>query len=307
MANIPLKKVKKIHIIINPASGKIEPILPIINLVMNEAGIKWDVFITKKPHDASRFAKEAMANHVDAIAVYGGDGTVMEAISGMIGSEVPLAILPGGTANVLATELKISKDLKQACELIFNDSCIRTVDVGQFNKNYFILRLGLGFEAQMVKDADREIKNRFGRLAYVISSVKAFQKIKEVKYHLKIDGKEYESKGVTCIVANSGNVGFSDVSLDDDIRVDDGLLDVIVVRKVNVSLFGHIIATLINRKRVNNVELVQHWQGKDIQVTSTPKQVVQCDGEVSSQMPLHAKVIPAAIKIIVPTLEKILH
>ncbi len=307
MANIPLKKVKKIHIIINPASGKIEPILPIVNLVLNEAGIKWDVFITKKPHDASRFAKEAITNQVDAIAVYGGDGTVMEAISGMIGSDIPLAILPGGTANVLATELNIPKDLKQACELIFNDSCIRTVDVGQFNKNYFILRLGLGFEAQMVKDADREIKNRFGRLAYVISSVKAFRKIKEVKYHLKIDGKEHESKGVTCIVANSGNVGFSDLSLDDDIRVDDGLLDVIVVRKVDVSLFAHIIATLISRKRSNNVELVQHWQGKDIQVSSTPKQVVQCDGEVSSQMPLHAKVIPAGIKIIVPTIEKIPH
>jgi YegS/Rv2252/BmrU family lipid kinase len=305
MKNISLKKFKKIHIIINPAAGKIEPILPVINSVMTEAAMDWEVFVTKKPHDARTFAQEAIEKKVDIVAVYGGDGTVMEAINGMMGSEIPLAILPGGTANVLATELKIPKHLKEACELICKgQSQVRIIDVGQFNRRHFILRLGLGFEAEMVKGAEREIKNRFGLLAYVLSSASALQKIKEAQYHLKIDGKDYEARGVTCIVANSGNTGFPDLSLDNHIDVSDGLLDVIIVRKVNISLFAHIITTILRRQRPDNVELVQHWQGKDIRISATPEQVVQCDGEVLEKMAIQAKIIPAAFRVIVPILDK---
>jgi YegS/Rv2252/BmrU family lipid kinase len=300
MSNIPSQKIKKIHIIINPASGRIEPILPIINSVLAKTDIDWDVFVTKKPHDACEFAKEAIKNKVDALAVYGGDGTVMETIRGMIDSEVPLAILPGGTANVLATELRIPKDLKEACQLMCESTHARDIDVAQFDKYHFVLRMGLGFEAEMMKGADREIKNRFGRLAYVLSSIKALQKIKETRYSLKIDGKEYESQGITCIVANSGNIGISDLSLDNDIKVDDGLLDVIIVRKVNISLFAHIVAIFLSHKSPNNVELVQHWQGKEIQVSSTPKQIAQIDGELLGKIPIHAKIIPSAVRIIVP-------
>lgn len=163
-----------------------------------------------------------------------------------------------------------------------------------------MLRLGLGFEADMMKEADRAIKNRFGRLAYVISSAKALQKIQEAKYQLTIDGKQYESSGFTCIIANSGNTGFEDLSLDNRIDVSDGLLDVIIVRQVNISLFGHILAAILRKRRGDNVELVQHWQGKDIQVISTPQQRAQCDGEVLDKIPLHAKVIPNAGRVIVP-------
>lgn len=158
MSRIPLKKVKKLHIIINPASGKMQPILPIINAVMKETHIDWEILITKKPHDASKFAGKAIKEGVDAVAVYGGDGTVMEAMQAMIGSETPLAILPGGTGNVLANELKISTDLKQACELILKDSEVRPIDLGKFDEQFFVIRVGLGFEAQMIKGAQRDIK-----------------------------------------------------------------------------------------------------------------------------------------------------
>lgn len=295
------KEIKKIHIIINPASGRIEPILPVINAVMTEAKLNWEVFVTKKPHDAASFAKDAVAAGVDAVAIYGGDGTVMEVVRGMMGSDIPLAILPGGTANVLATELKIPKELKGACELIASQTFdVRTIDVGRLNKQHFILRVGLGFEADMMKGADRDIKNRFGRLAYVISTAKALTQLKEVKYHLEIDGKEYDSKGITCIVANSGNIGFGDLSLNNNIDVSDGLLDVVIVRHVNIGLFAHSVAVLLCKERKNNVEVVHHWQGKDIKVTSTPKQIVQCDGEVLEKVPVHVKIVPGAIRIIVP-------
>lgn len=298
------KKIKNIRIIINPASGKGESILPIINTSMKEAGIKWEASITHQAGDAIQFAKAAVKEGIDALAVYGGDGTLMEVVSGLIGSEMPLIILPGGSANVMAKELGIPKDLKEACALISQGPTeMKTIDVGQFNNRYFIVGISIGFSADLVKGADRETKNKIGILAYFFAAAAALKKIKLAHYHLKIDGNEYEVQGLTCIVTNTGNLGFTKISLDKHIDVSDGLLDVVVVRKANLSLFKLIVITLIKRERPDNFELVKHWQGKEISVSSSRKQVVQCDGEVIEKFPLHIKVIPAAIQVLVPKKE----
>jgi YegS/Rv2252/BmrU family lipid kinase len=295
------KKIKNIHIIINPAAGEEEAILPIINLCMKEAGIIWEVFVTHQAGDGIKFAKAAVKEGVDALAVYGGDGTLMEAISGLMGSKIPLVILPGGSANVVANELGIPKDLKEACTLI---GCTplktKTIDVGKFDERYFIAGISLGFGADLVKGADRESKNKMGILAYFLSAVAALKITKKVVYHLNIDGQKYELEGLTCIIANTGNLGFTKISLDKHIDVSDGLLDVLVVRKANFNLLKHIAVTLLKHERPHNLELVQHWQGKEISVSSIPKQTVQCDGEVLEKMPLHIKIIPGAIKVLVP-------
>ena len=150
------KKIKYIHVIINPAAGKDEAILPVINSAMKEAGIKWEGLITHKAGDGIEFAKAAVKEKVDAIAVYGGDGTVMEAISGMMGSDIPLVILPGGSANVMATELGIPMDLKEACALLAQGHLKKKpLDIGQFGKRYFITGISIGFEADMVQGANR--------------------------------------------------------------------------------------------------------------------------------------------------------
>ena len=295
------KKRQHLHIIINPAAGRMEPILPVINAAMKEAGIQWDVSITKERDDGLRLAKAAVKQGADVVGVYGGDGTVMEVINGLMGSEVPLAILPGGSANFMANELNIPKDLKEACKLICEGPAkLRTIDVGQFDKRYFIVGISIGFEADMLKGTSRKTKNRIGMLAYVFPAIAALKKIKTVRYDLKIDGQEDKVEGVTCIIANTGNVGFADVSLDRHIDVSDGLLDIIVVRKANLSLFKLIVLALFRGERRDNVELVKHWQGKDIKVAVSPKQMAQCDGEVLEQIPSHIKVIPAAIKVLVP-------
>jgi YegS/Rv2252/BmrU family lipid kinase len=298
------KKIKNIRIIINPAAGIGESILPIINASMKEAGIKWEASITHQAGDAIQFARAAVKEGIDALAVYGGDGTLREAISGLIGSEIPLVILPGGSANVMATELGIPFDLKEACTLLSHGSLeTKTIDVGQFDKRYFIVGISLGFEADVVKGADRETKNKIGIFAYLLSAVAALKKTKRTVYHLKIDGQEHEVQGLTCIITNTGNLGFSNISFDKHIDVSDGFLDVIVVRKVNLSLFKLMVVTLLKRERPDNLELVEHWQGKDISVSSSPKQTVQCDGEILEKIPLHIKIIPGAIKVLVPKKE----
>ena len=296
------KKINKIRIIINPASGKGESILPVINASMKEAGIKWEASITHQKGDAFRFAKDAVKEGVDALAVYGGDGTLTEAISGLMGSEIPLAILPGGSANVMATELGIPSGLKEACMLLSRSPLeMKTIDVGQFDRRYFIARISLGFESDVVEGADRGTKNMIGIFAYLLSAAAALKITKKAVYHLKIDGEEREVKGFTCIIANAGNLGFSNISFDKRIDVGDGLLDVVVVRRANLSLFKLMVVTFFKRERPDNLELVEHWQGKDISVSSSPKQTVQCDGEVLEKMPLHIKAVPGAIKVLVPS------
>lgn len=167
-------KIKNIRIIINPAAGIEESILPIINTSMKEAGIKWEASITHQTGDGIQFAKAAVKEGIDALAVYGGDGTLREAISGLIGSEIPLVILPGGSANVLATELGIPSDLKEACTLLSHDPLkTKTIDIGKFDKRYFIVGISLGFEADVVKGADRQSKKKMGIFAYLLSAVAA--------------------------------------------------------------------------------------------------------------------------------------
>ena len=294
-------KIRNIHIIINPAAGKGESILPIINASMKEAGIKWEALITHQTHDATKFAKAAVKSGVDALAVYGGDGTLTEAISGLVESKIPLLILPGGSANVLATELGIPTGIKEACMLLSQEPLeMKTIDLGQFDKRYFSVGISLGFEADVVEGADRLTKNKIGIFAYFLAALAALKITKKALYHLKIDKQEYKVKGLMCLIANAGNLRFSNISFDKHIDVSDGFLDVVVLQKANLSLLKLIVVTFFKRERPDNLELVKHWQGKDISVSSSPKQTVQCDGEILQKIPLHIKIIPGAIRVLVP-------
>ena len=166
--------IKKILVVINPASGKPQPVLHSLNQVFNDAGVEWDISLTKKSGDAERFAREAVNSGVDVVAAYGGDGTVMEAARGLRGSPVPLAILPGGTANLMSVELGIPKDLVKAAQIACDpQSQVQMIDMGMFGDTYFLLRVGMGFAARTVENADRELKDKYGILAYSVAALKA--------------------------------------------------------------------------------------------------------------------------------------
>lgn len=93
---------KSVHVVINPAAGHDEPILNVLNHVFHPAGVVWDISLTQKTGDATHLAAEAAASGVDMVAAYGGDGTQMEVANGLLGSGIPLAILPGGSGNARA-------------------------------------------------------------------------------------------------------------------------------------------------------------------------------------------------------------
>ncbi|MBI3941798.1 MAG: diacylglycerol kinase family lipid kinase [Chloroflexi bacterium] len=294
---------KRIHVIINPAAGQDRPILSILNDVFQAAGIDWEVFVTKKAGDARHFAAASVKAGVDVVAIHGGDGSVMEAASGLIGSDVPLAILPGGTANVMSVELGIPGNLMEAVTLASGiGSTLRKVDMGEVSGYLFMLRAGVGLEAQMVEGADRELKTRIGSLAYTLAALQALREPKVMTFRMRLDGQEVVSDGITCIVANSGNVGVPNLSWAPTIDVSDGVLDVIVIRKADLpSLIA--VATHVVTGSETGGEL-QHWQAREITVDTDPPENVQVDGEIIGKTPITAKVIPQAIQVVVPATVK---
>ena len=108
---------RKICVIVNPGSGQPKPVLHTLNSIFRPAEVEWDLKLTHSSGDAERFAREAAADQVDAVAAFGGDGTIMEVARGVMGSETPMAILPGGTANLMSVEMGIPRDLTKAVEI----------------------------------------------------------------------------------------------------------------------------------------------------------------------------------------------
>jgi diacylglycerol kinase (ATP) len=290
---------RKIHVVINPASGQPQPILNTLNSVFHPLGIDWDVFITKESGDAERLARQGAASGADVVAIYGGDGSVMEAARGLFGSETPLAILPGGTANLMSVELGVPKDLAQAAAIAADpNSRVRMVDAGLFGgKTYFLLRVSTGFGARKVEIADRDLKNRYGIMAYSIGALKAFGDTDVANYHLTLDGQTYDTTGFTCLVDNAGNIGFAGLGLK-SILVDDGLLDVIVVRDRR---FRTVVATGAGVAAGKfSPEYVFHVQAREITIEADPPQPVQMDGELAGETPVTVQIIPGLVRILAP-------
>jgi diacylglycerol kinase (ATP) len=289
--------IQKVHVIINPASGQDEAVLNRLNTVFNETGIAWDIAVTHKSGDALAAARGVIGSDYDALLVYGGDDTIAEAAAGLHGSNIPLAILPGGTANVMATELGIPRVLDQALALL-HDGTTRCVDLGRAGDRLFTVRLSTGLLAEMVLRPDREAKDRFGELAYALAGLQALSEPNEAQYEITIDGSTETISGVACLVANSGNLALEDVSFSPDIRVDDGLLDVIVIRRADLSSIVSIAASAARLESIG--EPLPHWQGREITVRAEPPQTVAIDGEDMGKTPISAAIVPASIRVFVP-------
>jgi YegS/Rv2252/BmrU family lipid kinase len=290
---------RKIHVVINPASGRPKPILHYLNRIFNQAEVDWDISLTKARGDAERFARQAAEDGVDIVAAYGGDGTVMEVAQGLLSSPVPLAILPGGSANLMSVELGIPKELEKAAEIAADpDSPTRQVDVGLAGENYFLLRVGTGFAARKVAYADRSLKNRFGVLAYSVAAVKSIKDTKSAHYRITLDGKQIETDGVTCLIDNAGNMGIQGFQPAKEIRVDDGLLDVLLLGSKGLGNLVSSGAALLDADKRDL--LIEHWQARQIRIEVDPPQPVQVDGEMVDDTPISAEVLPGALKVIVP-------
>jgi diacylglycerol kinase (ATP) len=296
---------KHYHLIVNPASGKNEPILNTVNDIFQPAGITWSVSVTNEYGDASRQANKAAQDGADVVVAYGGDGTVMEVVNGLLGTGVPMGILPGGTGNVLSIELGLPQTLSEAAQLLVSDdSTLRQIDVGQCDaegwdeSRYFLLRVASGFDAQRINMTSRELRDKYGRLAYFVGALQAIPESTAVQYTFTLDGEQVEVTGFTCLVENAGNMGVEELSLAPGVSISDGLLDVISINDLDFASLSATVKSITASEP--DPEHFRHWQAREITIVSDPPQPIVGDGEHWGETPVTIKVLPDAISVIGP-------
>ncbi len=288
----------KIHVIINPAAGSEEPVLFKMNSFFQQHDIDYGVSVTTREKSALELARQALENDVDAIVGYGGDGTMMGIANALHGTNVPLLIVPGGTANVLSQELYIPPTIAKALTLLLPDyGYVEKIDMGQYKDSYFLTNMGVGIPAQWIKEANRELKNKYGLLAYVIGGVKATFKAKSCTYFLTLDGKEIETEGITCMIANIGSTGFRGLRLSKSISLTDGLLDVIVFKLKFYENFLEKSEDSWFSFKENGTLLFEHHRAKSIRIDVDPAQPINMDGEMAGETPLDVNISSQSLKI----------
>jgi YegS/Rv2252/BmrU family lipid kinase len=290
---------QNIHVIINPAAGQNEPILNILNDVFHPAGVNWDVSLTHQSGDATRLAEDAAALGVDLVVAYGGDGTQMEVANGLLGSGVPQAILPGGTGNAMAHELKVPINTRQAAELIVSSPNRRAVDLAKIGDQIFMLRAYCGLSADQA--ASREQKDKYGQLAYVQAALKFIHNVPETHYRATVDGEVIEGEALIVFILNAGSIGgVMGIEIPEvgDVSVSDGYLDLYAITK-GLKPFRAISKYLLHRENDVNVG-VYTWKGKQITIEAATEQDVWIDGELGTKTPFTVTAIPQALEIVVP-------
>ena len=289
----------KVHVIINPASGPNRPILNTLNDVFRKHDVDWDVSITKRYGDATRQAKDAIARGVDLVVGYGGDGTQHELANAVIGTDTPMGILPGGTGNGFPREMGIPKDLTQAVELLCTSTNVRHVDVARVGDSpqggpYFIQRLYAGVPPE--SQTSRELKERYGLLAYTVTLPRQVLRAGESEYRLTIDGRTIKLSGIKCYIVNSGRTG-TGLSVDEDFSPVDGLLDVFVVSRKPLSLMSA-EARFLHLPTPDAG--LYCWRGRDITIEAQPEQAIWMDGEYHGASPVAVQVVPGALAVVAP-------
>lgn len=177
-----------------------------------------------KSRKAPKKAKQALKEGAELIFVWGGDGTVQRCVDALAGSKAVVAIVPAGTANLLAQNLEIPRDIEEAVRIGFEGKR-RKIDLGRINGEHFAVMAGVGFDAEMIADADRGLKERLGKLAYIWTGLRHAGG-STTPTQVKIDGTDWFDGEASCVLL--GNVGTITGGIEafDDAKPDDGWLEV---------------------------------------------------------------------------------
>jgi YegS/Rv2252/BmrU family lipid kinase len=231
--------------------------------------------------------------------VYGGDGTVREVTTGLLDTNVPILILPGGTANAMALTLGVPTDLAAAASLLTCDECeTRSVDVGLMNEEAFLIGVGLGVPGEIADTADRAAKDRLGVVAYLVSSIQALLNAETVRYRVTIDGDTFDTEGVSALIMNADQFGIPGLSIAPSVDMADNKLDLFIFKSKSLPALVSLAASVVRQDEGAAPYELHH--GREITIVATPPQPVQVDGEVLRAGPVSAKLLPCAATYIVP-------
>lgn len=291
-------------LIFNPVAGQSDPqedLEKICSILKPELDLV--IRITTPEFDTGQLAKEAVEQGCDLIIASGGDGTVSAVAAAVVETEIPLAVIPRGTANAFATALGIPTSLEQACETILTGTT-RVVDAAYCNGRPMILLAGIGFEAETVSRADREYKDQFGRLAYVLAGLQELSELEAFTTELETEDKVITVTTAAVTVANIAPPTSVLAQGPGEVISDDGLLDVTLVAPADtVGALGAAYNLLQSAFQGESVQRsdIGYLCTRQIKVTTNPPQKVVLDGEVIGQTPVEINCVPGGLKIFVPT------
>lgn len=285
---------RRVLIICNPAAGsgsakRLARVIKHLALL----GALTTVRRTSAPGDAERLAREAAGERFDVVVAAGGDGTINEVVNGLAGSDMPLAVIPLGTANVLAAEIRLPTTAHAIAETIVSGPA-QAVCVGIANGRRFVMMAGVGFDAYLVAHLNPWLKRQLGKLSFVVEGMVALFRFPYRRYRVTVDDRQYEAASV--VVANGHYYGgrftcAPDASLDVD------WFEVcLFLRSGPLAVLRYGLAMALGRlHRLSDVRIVR---GRRVIVEGATSEPVQCDGEVGGHLPLVATTVAGGLKLI---------
>ncbi|MBD2341539.1 YegS/Rv2252/BmrU family lipid kinase [Calothrix sp. FACHB-156] len=294
-------------LIFNPVAGQgdSEQELNQIRALL-EPEIDLDVYFTTEEVGADKLAQEAVARGVDEIIASGGDGTLSAAAAAVVNTGIPLGIISRGTANAFATALGIADTIEAACENILQGAT-RNVDIAYCNDLPMVLLVGVGFEAETVEKADREAKNRFGIMAYVLAGLQQLRDFETFDVEIETEDKIIKTSAAAVTVANAAPPTSVLAQGPAGILYDDGLLDLTIVAPVNkagaIAATYHLFQTASAGHPVERDD-IGYLRAKQFKITTEPPQKVVLDGEIIGTTPIEVKCVPGGLTLFVPQEEE---
>ena len=273
---------------------------------LRRRGWSVELQLTEKAGDAITLSRAAAQAGCDVVVVAGGDGTVNEAVNGLVGTETALSVLPVGTGNMWAKQLGIPtytltnpRRLREAAAGL-TEGTIRAVDVGQANGCHFLCWAGIGLDAQVTTRMEprQRYTKRLGALPYAIAAVLIARDFQGVRTRASLDGSIVRGRTLLILVSNIQQYA-GILPLAREARMDDGLLDVFVFKGLGFQYAVHHLLKIISRRYLQDPQVV-HRQARHIEVWTEWAVPVQVDGDPIGVTPITLKVVPRALRVLVP-------
>lgn len=287
---------KNVYVIYNPAAGRLRSFLDPTLEVLKQLGVACELVRTSEPGHAEQLAREAAASgRYDAVVAAGGDGTINETLRGLQDSGIPLGIIPLGTANVLALEMRFK----------FNpDSIARTIafggtidmHLGLVNGRIFFLMASAGFDGRVVENVSSKLKNLIGKGAYAFSGFCQFFRAPSSPFDVTVDGAKHRAAWV--IVSNSRLYAGTFPLAPDAGLTKSGFSVVLFSGRGRWGLARDLWEILCGQTGASSRTKIV--QGTEIIIHGDPSEPVQADGDYAGTLPMSITSAPHRIKLIVP-------
>lgn len=297
---------KKLLLIVNPCSGKAKMRTELLRVVeiFSYAGYEVTVYPTKARHDATARAAQIKKGDYDVVVVCGGDGTLNEVITGFMQSGVDCNIgyIPSGTLNEWSTGLGISKTIVQAAKDIVAGSPI-SLDIGKFGDKYFSYTASFGAFTEASYSAPQDVKNVLGQAAYFFEGIKSLGNIKPIHLKFTCDEKEIEDDFLFGAISNSMSVGGIVKFTDAAVKLNDGLFEVLLIKKPPTIIQYQSIIDGILRQDLNR-DGIEFFHTKKITVTGGNGVSWTLDGEYAAGVEeIMVENIPSKLHLLLPNAE----